>query len=259
MKDCKLYVLFFLFFCSCNFKNNENENVLRFIGTDSPNEIIQEYNLIQRNKIIKSNRIIQIDELDYIVIGDSIVNKRYSRLPKLSYKFNVDGCCFLKSIFVYSDTIKIQKIIVNEEIEPIENQFQLLDWNFDGYEDISVLIDNGNGGWTYLIWNYSPKSGKYYYNKELSERMGLEIDTKSRFIIFHIDAGYEDEWWDTLRYKNNKLTFVKGLYQKGWNDSRGNLWFKRTHTKIINNKPIITIDSSNERKNFRHRRLVTTS
>lgn len=180
MNILKIYLLVILTFCSCNLKNDEKKIDLKTI---IPNSAI--------------NRDL-INELDYYVKGDSIATKADEGLPQLSYKFNVDSDGYnLKSIFVYSDLIKVQEIIANKDIE--RKEFRLVDWNFDGYKDISVLYNCGSGGCAYWIWNYSPKTRKYYYNKKLSEVLGLEIDTVSKFVIFHYRAGYESELWDTLR------------------------------------------------------------
>ena len=230
MNFCKLFFLALLLFCSCNFKSNEIETVLTSIELDS------------------ANNIIQSSQLDYLVIDDSIITKINEGHPQLSYKFNIDTTGFiLKSIVVYSDLIKVQEIIANKNI--YSKDFQLVDWNFDGYNDISVLDNCGSGGCAYWIWNYSPKTSKYYYNQELSEVLGLEIDNKSKFIVFHYRAGYSEENWDSFQYKNNKLTFVKGVYQERWNDSLGNFWIKRTHTKMINNKIFTIVDSSMIKEN----------
>ena len=224
MNALKVYLLVVLTFCSCNSKNEEKKNDIKTIIPNSSKK---------RNPI---------NELDYYVEGDSIATKASEGLPQLSYKFNVDSEGYLlKSIFVYSDLIKVQEILANKDIE--SKEFRLVDWNFDGYKDISILYNCGSGGCAYWIWNYSPKTKKYYYNKKLSAVIGLEIDTVSKFVIFHYRGGYESEFWDTLRYENNKLIFVKGLYQERWNDTLGNSWTKRTYKSDIDNRPTVRIDS----------------
>lgn len=225
MKTVILYILICLTFCSCNTKNADKKNNLKAVEIDS-------------SKIIQRKCF-----LDYFVQGDSISTKAIESRPQLSYKFNTDSTGYiLKSIFIYSDAIKVQEIIANKNIE--RKEFRLVDWNFDGYKDISVFGSCGSGGCAYWIWNYSPKSGKYYFNKELSEVLGLEIDNADEFIIFHYRAGYPEEFWDTLQYKNDKLTFVKGLYQERWGDIHGNSWIKHTYSKNINNKRVVKVDSS---------------
>jgi hypothetical protein len=125
----------------------------------------------------------------------------------------------------------------------VHNEFQLIDWNFDGHKDISVLYNCGSGGCAYWIWNYSSKENRYIYNKELSEVLGLEIDTTDQYIVLHFRAGYSEENWDSLKYKDNKLIFVKGLYRVRWNDSLGNSWVKNTYSKRINKVVITKTDS----------------
>jgi hypothetical protein len=134
-----------------------------------------------------------------------------------------------------------QEIIANKDIE--RKEFSLVDWNFDGYMDITALYNCGSGGCSYWIWNYSPEKKQYYFNTELSEVIGLEIDTSNKFIIFHNRGGYQEQTWDSLIYKNNKLTLVKGLHQERWNDKDGNTWMKRTYTRSIDSKTVITMDS----------------
>ena len=147
----------------------------------------------------------------------------------------------MKTINIYSDGILYQKINANKDIE--NKKFQLIDWNFDGFKDITVLNNCGSGGCSYWIWNYAPKYDKYIYNKELSEVLGLEIDTLNKFIVFHYRAGFHEEVWDTMQYKNDKLKFVKGLYKEKWNDSLGNFWVKNTYSKMVENTVIRRIDS----------------
>jgi hypothetical protein len=225
MRTIILYILIYLTFCSCNLKNADKKINIKPV-------------------VIDSSKIIQREYLsDYFIEGDSISTKVIENRPQLSYKFNTDSTGYiLKSIFVYSDAIKVQEIIANKDIE--RKEFRLVDWNFDGYKDISVYGSCGSGGCAYWIWNYSPKSGKYYFNKELSEVLGLEIDIAGKFIIFHYRAGSQEELWDTLQYKKNKLTFVKGLYQERWDDTLGNSWIKHTYSKNINNKRVVRVDSS---------------
>ena len=127
----------------------------------------------------------------------------------------------LKSIIVYKGNPPLQTIDSNKEIWGC--YFEVVDWNFDKIKDISVLYDSGGGGCSYWIWNYSKESGTYYYNTVLSGKMGLEIDTISNYIIFHYRGGWSEEYWDTLNYKDNKLTFIKGLYRERWIDSSGNI------------------------------------
>jgi hypothetical protein len=223
MKEIVFLLMTTLLFCSCNSRNRESNNDKQ-LPKDS------------------SNMVSCINNFSGSSSGDSIPPTKIDGLRALSFKFNVDSSGYLlNTINIYSDNKQIQRIIANKEIE--RNQFQLIDWNFDGYKDISVLYNCGSGGCAYWIWNYSSKENRYIYNMELSEVLGLEIDTTDQHIVFHYRAGYWEEYWDSLKYKDNKLIFAKGLYRVRWNDSLGNTWVKNTYSKTINNVVITKTDS----------------
>jgi hypothetical protein len=223
MKVPLILLLTTLLCCACNLSTNKSINVnQRNVDT---NYVFSNANMTKRN-----------------LSDDSIVPTKIDGWKAFSFKFNLDSAGdLLKTIGVYSSNKLVQRIIANKVIE--QHKFELIDWNFDGYKDISVLSGCGSGGCTYWIWNYSPKLNKYIYNKELSEVIGLEIDTFNQYIVIHYRAGFSEENWDTLTYKNNKLSFVKGLYRERWNDSQGNLWVKHTFSKLINNVLEIKTDS----------------
>ncbi len=226
MKEKTIVILILMFFCSCDSKHSVKDNIGKYRLKDT---------LTSKIEVSKAN--------DNYATTDSLANLRIDGVRRLSYKFNVDKSGYLlKTIIVYSDNIPIQIIEANKEID--QKDFQLIDWNFDGYKDITVRHSCGTGGCSYWIWNYSVENQKYYFNKELSDMLGLEIDSISKYIIFHYRAGWSEEYWDSLQYKNNKLSFVKGLYLQRWTDAVGNTWVKNTRSKMINNKLITKIDSS---------------
>lgn len=112
---------------------------------------------------------------------DSIKVAKFDK-KEYSFKFNTDTSGYkLLSIKVYSKDKLHQLIKTNKEIS--EKEFSLLDWNFDGYKDITVLYNRGSGGSSYWIWNYNLKTHKFLYNKKLSEVLGLEIDSVSKKAI----------------------------------------------------------------------------
>ncbi len=167
------------------------------------------------------------------IIADSIPPTKIDGLSAMSFKFKLDNSGrILKSINIYSDKILIQRICADKEIQKI--QFRLIDWNFDGFKDITALANCGSGGCSYWIWNYTPGHKSFVYNKELSDVLGLERDTVNQYIVFHYRSGYSEEKWDSLRYNGEKLFFVKGLYIEKWNDSLGNSWIKKTYSKMTN-------------------------
>jgi len=197
---------------------------------------------IQVSKGSAQNISIENNSL-FKLIQDSIPPTKIVGDKSLSFKFNIDSSgSLLKTINVYSEKNLIQKITANKYFE--SNKFELIDWNFDGAKDITVIYNCGSGGCAYWIWNYSPTTNKFIFNKELSEVLGLEIDTANQFIVFHYRAGYSQERWDSLKYVNNNLQFVKGRYRERWNDSLGNSWVKNTYSKMVNNVLVTNVDSS---------------
>jgi hypothetical protein len=180
---------------------------------------------------------------DYKVIGDSIVELKKSEFPQMSYRFiSLDSGFVLHEIKVYRDTKLIQKIPVNQPYD--RKEIRLIDWNLDGYKDLSVLTDRGSGGSTYIIWDYLPEKEQYLYNKSLSNIMGLEIDTVSKCIVFHNRFGFSEENWDTLKYINNKLEFVKGLYRTRYSNEKGETWLHNYYSKKVGGRTVIKEDSS---------------
>jgi hypothetical protein len=224
MKETVILMMMIAFSYSCTTENSKSNNNIQ-VSKSSAQDISKEKNSFTKLK------------LDSIpptkIIGDKL----------LSFKFNIDSSgSLLKTINVYSDNILIQKITANKYFK--SNEFQLIDWNFDGAKDITVLYNCGSGGCAYWIWNYSPTTNKFIYNKKLSEVIGLEIDTVDQFIVFHYRTGYSEECWDSLKYVNNKLQFVKGRHRERWNDSLGNSWVKNTYSKMVNNFLVTNVDSS---------------
>lgn len=151
---------------------------------------------------------------------DFIPPTKIVRDKSLCFKFNIDSSgSLLKTINAFIENILVHKITANIYFE--NNEFEFIDWNFDDSKDITVLYNCGYGGCAYWIWNYSPTTKKFINIKELSEVLGLEIDNVVQFIVFYYKAVYSEERWDSLKYINNKLHFVKGRYRERLNDSLG--------------------------------------
>ena len=132
MKVTSILLMTSLLFLSCNSSKSKSYND----------------NQLQKDSVDAGS--IENDILE-ILDRDSIPPSKFDGLRALSFKFNVDSLGhLLKTIEVYSNNKHIQKIIANKEIE--RNEFQLIDWNFDGYKDISVLYNCGSGGCAYWIW-----------------------------------------------------------------------------------------------------------
>jgi hypothetical protein len=219
-----------LIFYSCNYNKNEKSNDQK-----------KESAIIKQNfDNLAGNSNGTIYKFNYDYYAQDSIGAYYNDIGQLVVKFNVDSLGHhLKSVKIYSGVKLLQVIHTNKEIE--RNVFRLVDCNFDGFKDISVFSSCGSGGCDYWIWNYSPKDKKFYYNSDLSNKLGLIIDSLSKSIIFHYRGGWDQESWDTLKYRNNQLLFVNGLFVERWIDANGQ-WEQRTHKKIIKGKLIRKVD-----------------
>ncbi len=158
------------------------------------------------------------------------------------FKFYIDTTKYmLKKIKIYEGGKWLQTISESMEIQ--NNDCKIIDCNFDGYKDIVVLNNAGaTGNAWYSIWNYSKEKNKFIENTELSKH-SLIIDTKNKRLIYHYRCGFESEYWETHKYKNDTLVFVKRLLQEMWHDKSGNVWVKKTRSKLVNNIIVSTCDS----------------
>lgn len=135
---------------------------------------------------------------------DSIISTNGMKI-KFRYSENKDGLIKLVNIHFYSKDKRTQTINLNEYVEKY-NAAQLIDYNFDGINDLSVNTECGaSGNCTYLVWLYNTKNKKYEFAKELSNRTGLDIDKKNKYILFNYWGGAGNEFSDTLRYVKGKL------------------------------------------------------
>lgn len=225
MKKIIILTLVCLSIYSCNNKTPDKDEAERLRNDSLSARIIA-----NSEKMIRGSLS---DSTGYINIGNN---------TNLSFKFNIDTAQnLLKTIIIYKDNKKHQIIKVNKIPQTL--LYYLIDWNFDGYKDITVFQMWGSGGRSYWIWNYSDKTKKYYYNAELSEITGLEIDSLSESIIVHYRGGWSIELWDTLKYLDKKLTLINGLtVERGVADS-DNIFIKRTHRSLVNNRLVTKVDS----------------
>lgn len=90
--------------------------------------------------------------------------------------------------------------------------FYLIDWNSDGFKDITVNKHCGSGGCAYWNRNYSSEKKEFVYNELLSGETGLDMDTANQNIVFHQRSSYSEEKSDTMKNEGSKLVFVKGVY-----------------------------------------------
>ena len=146
----------------------------------------------KRDMQSKSSNIIHAQEHILLSEVDSNRSKDSDSIPPInigkfkifSFNFYVDKSGYqLNMIKIFTGGKLVQTIRANKIIE--RKKFELIDWNFDGYRDISVLYNCGSGGCAYWIWNYVPKSNRYVYNKRLSEVLGLDLDSINHKVLYN--------------------------------------------------------------------------
>ncbi|BAP56898.1 hypothetical protein THII_2601 [Thioploca ingrica] len=81
--------------------------------------------------------------------------------------------------------------------------FKFEDMNFDGYQDLRLMVDIAAGPIPYLCWLFEPKTGLLVKNEELSKLTSLEVDSNHKRII---------SYWKTnaLRQGTNYYQFIAG-------------------------------------------------
>ena len=184
---------------------------------------------------------------DYSNYSSDSIGAYYGALVgKLTIKFIVDSSGdvdILKSIKIYSGHRLIQKIIVNKELWV--HEFSLDDYNFDGYKDIIAVAFPGQHGDSFWIWNYSPRDKRFYYNKYLSDQMGLFLDRRFRHIQIYTHQSGSEGGVDTYKYNRDKLVLLSSEYH---NTVRHNstLWYKSSFKRWIEKKWVTRIDSTKE-------------
>ncbi len=122
------------------------------------------------------------------------------------------------------------------------DKFELIDWDFDGLKDISILQEEGSGGKVYEVWNYNEDKNQFIFNKDISNQF-VEIDSLKQRIVFHYREGWQLEVWSYCKYKENKLVLDYAKKVERWDDQKRNSWIKTSTQKIINGKEVIKADS----------------
>ena len=179
---------------------------------------------------------------DYVVMGDSIISNEPMKQVQQCIVFAIDKSNNkLSAIMIYEQHKIAQEISVNKIIE--RRQFRLIDWNFDGYKDITVLASGGSGGPCYFIWNYSPTLHRYTYNQDLSELSGLSMNSEAKQIISSYRFGWERASWDSFSYEQNTLALKSSLLVEKWKTLEGKTWTKRTHCYSVRQQKICEEDS----------------
>lgn len=89
------------------------------------------------------------------------------------------------NIYCQDQTIACQ--VLKHTGEPLperkENNFNFIDFNFDGHEDIALIAWYGNiANVRYNIWLFDPNTSRFLYNEELSQIVAPTPDPKHELI-----------------------------------------------------------------------------
>jgi hypothetical protein len=101
-------------------------------------------------------------------------------------------------------------------------QFDILDYNFDGYKDIYLkdrcAISDNCAGHVFL---YNPSTGKYKLAKEFDDLITIRV-SKTKKRIYSLNRSMAGASWqfDVYRYINKKLTLIVSYSQSPGADGK---------------------------------------
>lgn len=222
MKPIHLSIIFFLLLISCNHKNKKSNSIDN--STFKP-IIIQDTSDLESCYFYNESNTEYPKQLKNLSINYPNISGLFELIPTYTDDFT------LSTIDVFIDKQKQQTITHNEEFVKIE----WLDWNFDGFKDLSILEDAGaTGNTSYSVWLFNPLNKKFEKNKDLNSKSSF-IDTVKHFVISHHREGADFEFWEYYKFEKSKLIFDHGKEIR-FVLMKGKKVFQTTKTRNIKNK-----------------------
>ncbi len=122
------------------------------------------------------------------------------------------GIATIHSIRVYDKNgKKIQTIRDAGYLTNKNYTLDMIDVNFDGYEDMMIYSHDGgvgpNNGYNFYVYN--PKSKRFEHNLILSGLTQTQVDTKAKMIIAAWRNGAAEHGYEEYKWINGKLTMTK--------------------------------------------------
>lgn len=192
--------------------------------------VIKDFTIIKANSFVALKQVrdnyIDIDYFshdgiskNYKILRDDIIKGQWvnqkAKTKKFKFKLAIDDGAAANALkIIDAKTGKTIQSFYNLESELAfdkpDDAINLIDINFDGYQDISLFRMSGGAGpnSTQNIWIYSPKTGKFIYDEKLSGFTQLFIDKKKKTINTAFRDGCCDHSSETYKYIKGRLTLI---------------------------------------------------
>jgi hypothetical protein len=116
--------------------------------------------------------------------------------------------------------------------------FEAKDVNFDGYLDILLMYDRGAASTDSHVWLFDPSTGKFRYDKQLSEISNLEPDPLTKTIESNVGFSAGEGDVELYRFEEGKIARISRI------ETRFNEAIQRSiritklfrHNKVISTK-----------------------
>lgn len=111
----------------------------------------------------------------------------------------------------------------------------LLDANFDGYPDISIAASDGGAGPnnTVNFFLFSPQTGHFEFNEELSNLTQIRISEKTKTIESAARGSCCQHSSETFRYVRGKLVQISSWDESMTTDGK---WIETTNCRLMHSK-----------------------
>ena len=158
---------------------------------------------------------------DDMLDGNTNIQDTKNNKFKIFYSDNDEDAPFgaiatIHSIRVYDKNgKKIQTIRDAGYLTDQNNTLDMVDANFDGYEDLMIYSHDGgagpNNGYNFYI--YDPKSKRFEYNQILSGLTQTQIDAKAKMITAAWRNGAAEHGYEEYQWINGELTMTKQIIE----------------------------------------------
>ncbi|MDR0453291.1 MAG: lysozyme inhibitor LprI family protein [Deferribacteraceae bacterium] len=166
---------------------------------------------------------------------DRTVEFKNEKIPMTVYvTYDADEQEILNRLVFNYKGIKHTVPLTNFE-EPLQcwTDISAADYNFDNCMDIAIDVSCGSYNLSQKIFLYDPQTKKYEYHKELSEILGVWVDSETKTIKSHAKGGHAGliYYFSEYSWKSGKLTLI----QKESQDYDDNLGIYIRITRTLQN------------------------